>query len=88
MSRILIIDDEASVRTMLRRVLEEAGHTVFEASGGRDGLTLSRKERTDVVVTDLYMPGADGIEVIRELRKVSTHPKIICMRMGRDVPRP
>jgi DNA-binding response OmpR family regulator len=84
MSRILIIDDESSVRTMLRRVLEEAGHTVFEASGGREGLTLSRKERTDVVVTDLYMPGTDGIEVIRELRKVSTHPKIICMSGGRQ----
>jgi CheY-like chemotaxis protein len=82
MSRILIIDDEASVRTMLRRVLEEAGHTVFEAPDGREGLNLSRKERTDVVVTDLYMPDTDGIEVIRALRKGSTHPKIICMSGG------
>jgi DNA-binding response OmpR family regulator len=82
MPRILIIDDEVSVRTMLRRSLEEAGHTVFEASGGREGLNLSRRERTDVVVTDLYMPDTDGIEVIRELRRVSTHPKIICMSGG------
>jgi len=82
MSRILIIDDEMSIRSMLRRVLEEAGHTVFEASGGREGLNLSQKERTDVVVTDLYMPGIDGIEVIRALRKGSTHPKIICMSGG------
>jgi CheY-like chemotaxis protein len=64
MSRILIIDDEPSVRTMLRRVLEQAGHIVLEASNGHEGMALWRRERTDVVVTDLYMPETDGIEVI------------------------
>jgi CheY-like chemotaxis protein len=82
MSRILIIDDEPSVRTMLRRVLEQAGHIVLEASNGREGLALWRRERTDVVVTDLYMPQTDGIEVIREVRNSSTQQKIICMSGG------
>lgn len=46
LSRILIIDDEVQVRNMLRRVLEEAGHAVFQASNGREGLALWRRERT------------------------------------------
>ena len=72
---------------MVRRVLEEAGHTVLEAANGRDGVALCRREVTDIVVTDLYMPGMDGIEVIREVRKASAHQKLICMSGGgkRDV---
>lgn len=84
MSRILIIDDEASIRSMLRRILEEGGHTVLEASNGRDGMAVWRRERTEVVVTDLYMPDTDGIEVIREVRKSDSHAKIICMSGGRQ----
>ena len=82
MSRILIIDDDASLRSILRSVLEKSGHTVFEASGGREGLVLWRRQQTDVVITDLYMPETDGIEVIHELRKCCSPPKIICMSGG------
>jgi DNA-binding response OmpR family regulator len=82
MPRILIIDDEASVRTMLRRVLEETGHTVFDAPDGRAGMAFWRREPTDVVVTDIYMPDKDGIEVLLEMKTSAMKPKIIVMSGG------
>lgn len=82
MSRILIIDDELPLRRVLRRILERAGHTVLDASDGRKGLALWRREPTEVVVTDIFMPEKDGIEVILEMKNSATKPKIIAMSGG------
>ena len=82
MSRILVIDDELPLRRVLRRTLERAGHTVLDAPDGRTGLALWRREPTDVVVTDIFMPEKDGIEVILEMRHVAAKPKIIAMSGG------
>jgi CheY-like chemotaxis protein len=65
--RVLLIDDDESIRRFARLVLEGAGHEVAEAAGGRDGLALYRGLSPDVVVTDLFMPELDGLEVVREL---------------------
>jgi CheY-like chemotaxis protein len=82
MSRILIIDDELPLRRVLRRILERAGHTVLDAPDGRKGLALWRQEPTEVVVTDIFMPEKDGIEVILEMKNSATKPKIIAMSGG------
>ena len=82
MSRILIIDDELSLRQVLRVILERAGHTVLEAPDGREGMALWHREPTDVVVTDLFMPDKDGLQVLMEMKKVATKPKIIAMSGG------
>ena len=82
MSRILIIDDELSLRQALRVILERAGHTVFDAPDGREGMALWHREPIDVVVTDIYMPDKDGIQVLMEMRKRATKPKIIAMSGG------
>ena len=82
MSRVLIIDDELPIRQVLRRVLEQAGHTVLEASDGRQGMALWRREPVDVVVTDLFMPEKDGVEVLMELSHLAARPKIIAMSGG------
>ena len=82
MSRILIIDDELPLRQVLRSILARAGHTVFDAPNGRKGLALWRKEPVDVVVTDIFMPEKDGIEVIMEMKKSAAKPKIIAMSGG------
>jgi DNA-binding response OmpR family regulator len=82
LSRILVLDDEVSLRRVLRSILEQAGHTVFEAPDGREGMALWRRERTDVVLTDLYMPNKDGIEVLLEMQDLTTRPKIIVMSGG------
>jgi CheY-like chemotaxis protein len=82
MSRILIIDDELPLRRLLRTILERAGHTVLDAPDGRKGLALWRREPTDVVVTDIFMPEKDGIDVILEMKNVAAKPKIIAMSGG------
>ena len=82
MSRILVIDDEVSLRLVLRRTLEQAGHTVLDAPDGHKGMALWRREPTDVVVTDIFMPEKDGIEVILEMKHVAAKPKIIAMSGG------
>ncbi len=82
MSRILVIDDELPLRRVLRNTLERAGHTVLDAPDGRKGMALWRQEPTDVVVTDIFMPEKDGIEVILEMQHVAAKPKIIAMSGG------
>ncbi len=66
MARVLVVDDMADMRTMIRTMLESAGHSVTEAENGRIGIKALRgEEPIDVLVTDILMPEADGIEVIR-----------------------
>ena len=77
MARILIIDDDASIRTAFRPFLERAGHEVIEAKDGRTGIELHEARPADLVITDLYMPGHDGIETIRHLRRQYPGLKII-----------
>jgi DNA-binding response OmpR family regulator len=68
MARILVIDDEAALRDTMRRALEKAGHEVVVAEDGKVGLALYRDKPADLVITDIFMPGQDGFEIIRELR--------------------
>ncbi len=76
---ILIIEDQAPVRTLLRRVLEEAGYRVEEAVNGREGLTRFRTQPADLVITDLAMPEMTGLEVILELTRAFLDVKVIAM---------
>ena len=68
MARILLIDDNAELRHLLRLQLEGAGHAVLEAPDGGEGIRLYRSGRVDLVLCDLFMPGKEGLETIRELR--------------------
>ena len=85
MSRVLILDDEESLRQVLCDVFEEAGYEVIPADGGETGVRLFLEEPTELVITDLIMPGKEGIETIRELRHHSTVVKIIAIS-GRGGP--
>lgn len=69
MARVLVIDDDAALRAVMRRILERAGHSVTEAEDGSVALSLVDASRPDVVVTDLLMPEKEGIETILELRE-------------------
>ena len=77
MARILIIDDEKIVRDMLRNLLVHAGYQVIEAPLGDEGLRLYRTESPDLVITDIFMPGKSGFEVIKELWVEDPDAKII-----------
>jgi len=66
--RILVIDDEAAIRDSLRMILEYEGYGFTGAASGQDGLALVQRDRPDLVLLDIKMPGMDGMEVLRKLR--------------------
>ena len=68
MARILVVDDEPSVRMLVRAVLEEEGHEVLLAEDGFAGLRMAESHRPDCVVLDVMMPGIDGHVVLQRLR--------------------
>lgn len=82
MARVLVIDDDSSVRYTLRRMLERVGHRVAEASGATEGCRLFSAAPVDVVITDMLMPDGDGIEVIQTLRREHPDVQIIAMSGG------
>lgn len=65
---VLVVDDDESMRTLLRRMLERRGFTVVTAINGQDGMERFLEQPVDVVVTDMMMPVLDGAELIRALR--------------------
>ncbi|MDM8552269.1 response regulator [Desulfobacterales bacterium HSG2] len=82
MKRILVIDDEEQVRSMLRMTLEDAGYEVEDAPDGDMGVRLFREKPTDVIITDILMPEKEGIETILELRRDFPGIKIIAISGG------
>ena len=69
MKRILVVDDEEQIRTMLTYMLELEGYTVFSAKNGEEGLDLVGRLAFDLVITDMIMPVKDGLKFIMELVK-------------------
>src|SRR5438034_3996372 len=69
MARIIVIDDNDAARVTMRRVLEKAGHQVLEASDGDAGLKLLAEIGVTLVITDIFMPGQDGIVTLRRIKK-------------------
>ena len=82
MADILIIDDDEALRSTMRKILQRQGHAVREAVDGASGLALMRESRPDLVVTDLYMPGKEGIETILELRAEDPELPILAVSGG------
>ena len=82
MARILVIDDQEPVRSLLRAVLEGAGHDVLEASNGRLGLALHRERSADLIITDIVMPEMNGHELMLELTGNFLNVKVIAMSGG------
>lgn len=79
MPRILIVDDDKSIRCILREILEHAGYEVDEARNGQEGLQHYRARPSDLVITDILMPEKNGLETIKELRHDFPYVKIIAM---------
>src|SRR5262245_60829573 len=79
MASILVIDDEAPIRSLLRTTLEAAGHTVTEAANGREGLALYRHQPTDLVITDIAMPELNGLDMMLALTSQFLDAKVIAI---------
>jgi CheY-like chemotaxis protein len=78
-ARILVVDDDKTVRLLLRTILEHRGHAVVEAENGAEGLQYYRAAPADLVITDIQMPVMDGLQMIKALRGVFPTAKIIAM---------
>ena len=82
MARIIVIDDQEPIRRIVRRALEQAGHEVLDASDGEMGLELLGRHAVDAVLSDIFMPGVDGIQTLRQIRKQFPQVKVIVMSGG------
>ena len=79
---ILLMDDDENICKVIRLYLEKEGMTVEVAHDGATGLELFQKETPNLVLLDIMMPGMDGIEVIKQIRKDSTVPVIMLTAKG------
>jgi len=77
MAKILIVDDDPVVRTIIRILLERAGHRVVAAGDGRNGLAIFEADAFDLVLLDIFMPGMDGIETMRSVHRRQPHLPIV-----------
>ncbi len=66
---VLVVDDEPSMRNLIRAMLETSGYQVIEASCGEDALVRCEEHKVDIIVTDLVMPGLNGIDLILALKQ-------------------
>ena len=82
MARILLADDHPLVRETLKALLEREGYTVLEAYDGTDAAALLRTEAVDVLVTDVFMPVMDGIELIRYVRSQDMDVRVLAISGG------
>ena len=80
--RILVADDDPGIRRTLHIGLTQAGYEVVEARDGEEAMRLWRDDGADLVISDIYMPDKDGLEVIRELRAKSPTTPVIAMTDG------
>jgi two-component system chemotaxis response regulator CheY len=81
-AKILVIDDDPFVRRTIARILGRKGHQLLLAEDGRQGLALFAREWPEVTITDIIMPEREGIETIREIRRLRSDAQIIAISGG------
>jgi len=82
MAHILIIDDEADIRFILKTFFTTDGHQVDTAEDGKAGMKLADIHSYDLIITDVIMPNMDGLEVITEIKRKSPESRVIVMTGG------
>jgi CheY-like chemotaxis protein len=82
MPHILLVDDDAAFRKMLRLTLQRMGYSITEACDGKQAIAMYQAAPADVVLTDLIMPEKEGLETIAELRRFDPSIRIIAMSGG------
>jgi CheY-like chemotaxis protein len=79
MARVLVMEDDESVREVVVAVLHAGGHTVKTAVNGKEGLALFRADPADIIITDIVMPEQDGVGVVMSLRAVNPDVPIVAI---------
>jgi len=81
-TRVLVIEDNSDLRSLIQAYLEEEGFEVVGAADGREGLQRQRSDPSEIVVTDIFMPGKEGIETVFDLKREFPGTRIIVMSGG------
>ncbi len=84
MSKLLIVDDEARIREIIKKYAEYEGYMVFEAENGLKALELAKKIEFDLIIMDVMMPELDGFSAVKELRKFSQSPVLMLSARGEE----
>ena len=84
MYKILVVDDESRIRSIIKKYAEFEGHSIVEAGDGMEAVYLCRKEEFDIVIMDIMMPELDGFSACREIRKISNTPIIMLSARGEE----
>jgi DNA-binding response OmpR family regulator len=82
MSRILVVDDNTSMREAVCAMLQQVGYETIGAENGRNAAQIHRSEPVDIIITDLFMPDTDGLEIIYQFRREFPDVKIIAVSGG------
>ena len=85
MASVLVVDDEADIRSLVRELLERAGHDVVEAGDGNEGLRVFFSSRPDLVVLDVSMPGLDGWGTLERIRELSDVPVVMLTAQAQEL---
>jgi len=84
-AEILLVEDDAALARALRIVLRRAGYQVALATHGQAAMDFLAKQRVTLVVSDIFMPDGDGIELLNFLRRLTPHPPVIAMSGGGEI---
>jgi two-component system response regulator (stage 0 sporulation protein F) len=77
--KLLIVDDQNGIRVLLTEVFSSEGYQTFQASNGKLALEIVRNEKPDLVLLDMKIPGMDGLEILKHIKKIDSGIKVIMM---------
>lgn len=77
--KLLIVDDQYGIRVLLYEVFGKEGYQTLQAANGKQALDIVKKDSPDLVILDMKIPGMDGLEILKEIKKMNTDIKVIMM---------
>ncbi|EJY56648.1 two-component system response regulator (stage 0 sporulation protein F) [Alicyclobacillus sacchari] len=77
--KVLVVDDQFGIRVLLQEVLQREGYEIFQAPNGVTALQIAEQEKPDLILLDMKIPGMDGLEILRNIRKLELDSKVIMM---------
>ncbi|VEF46448.1 stage 0 sporulation protein F [Bacillus freudenreichii] len=77
--KVLIVDDQFGIRTLLNEVLSKEGYKIYQAANGLQALNVTKQHAPDLVLLDMKIPGMDGLEILKKMKEIDSDIKVIIM---------